>query len=139
MRLSLIVISFNMRRELPRTIRTLSPSMQRGLGSADYEIIVVDNGSTEMFDVDECRRWVPEIAIHRMPDPSPSPVGAINRGLTLATGDLVGVFIDGARMASPRSAGDGASGREAPFKAGDRQSVISSWTDGADQEPSHAV
>jgi hypothetical protein len=101
MRLSLIVISFNMRRELPRTIRTLSPSMQRGLGSADYEIIVVDNGSTEMFDVDECRRWVPEIAIHRMPDPSPSPVGAINRGLTLATGDLVGVFIDGARMASP--------------------------------------
>ena len=52
MRLSLIVISFNMRRELPRTIRTLSPSMQRGLGSADYEIIVVDNGSTEMLDAD---------------------------------------------------------------------------------------
>src|SRR5258707_9231066 len=101
MRLSLVVISFNMRRELPRTIRTLAPPMQRGLAAADYEVIVVDNGSTAMFDPDECRRWIPDLAIHHMPDPSPSPVPAINRGLTLATGDLVGVFIDGARMASP--------------------------------------
>src|SRR4051794_33293217 len=101
MRLSIVVICFNMRRELPRTIRTLSPSMQRGLTAADYEVIVVDNGSTEMVAADECRRWIPDVAIYRMPDPSPSPVAAISHGLKLAKGELVGVFIDGARMASP--------------------------------------
>ena len=32
---------------------------------------------------------------------SSSPVAAINQGLRSATGDLIGVFIDGARLASP--------------------------------------
>lgn len=101
MRLSIIVICFNMARELPRTIRTLSPSMQRGIAADDYEAIVIDNGSTRPFAPEECRQWIPGLAIHSMPDPSPSPVNAINYGLSLARGDLVGVFIDGARMASP--------------------------------------
>jgi glycosyltransferase involved in cell wall biosynthesis len=99
--LSLIVIGFNMRRELPRTIRSLSPSMQRGMAGTQYELIVIDNGSTQPFDPDECRRWMPKASVHRMAEPTPSPVPAINRGLQLATGKLVGVFIDGARMASP--------------------------------------
>jgi hypothetical protein len=75
--------------------------MQRGLAAADYEIIVIDNGSTAMFDADECRQFAPDLAIHHVTEPSPSPVGAINHGLRLAQGELVGVFIDGARMASP--------------------------------------
>jgi hypothetical protein len=102
MHLSIVVISFNMRRELPRTIRTLSPAMQRDIAGADYEVIVVDNGSTAMFDPEACRCWIPDIKIHHMSDPSPSPVRAINHGLALASGNLIGVFIDGARMASPR-------------------------------------
>lgn len=100
-RLSIVVVAYNMARELPRTIRSLSPSMQRGIDAADYEIIIVDNGSTAAFDVAECRRWMPDLIVHRMADPTHSPVPAINAGLSLARGSLVGVFIDGARMASP--------------------------------------
>jgi hypothetical protein len=37
----------------------------------------------------------------RIDDADPSPVAAINRGLAEARGDLVGVLIDGARIASP--------------------------------------
>lgn len=100
-RLSIVVIAFNMARELPRTIRSLSPSAQRGIDADDYEVIIVDNGSTVAFDEAECRHWMPNLIVHRMAEPTQSPVPAVNLGLSLARGSLIGVFIDGARMASP--------------------------------------
>jgi glycosyltransferase involved in cell wall biosynthesis len=100
-KLSVVVVGYNMARELPRTIRSLSPAMQRGIDAADYEVILVDNGSTVPFNENACRRWVPDLVIHHMQDPQPSPAAAVNKGLELARGDLVGVIVDGARMASP--------------------------------------
>lgn len=101
-KLSVIVICYNMARELPRTIRSLSPAMQRDIAANDYEIIIVDNGSTESFDHKQCLQLGNNISFHRMADATPSPVPAINHGLSLARGNLIGVLIDGARMASPR-------------------------------------
>jgi len=101
LKLSVVVISYNMTRELPRTIRTLSPSMQLRMSPSEYEIIVVDNGSTARFPEEECRRWHADLIVHHMEDPKPSPSAAINKGIELARGELVGVCIDGARMASP--------------------------------------
>lgn len=99
--LSVIVVGYDMAREIPRTIRSLSLDNQIGLGAADYEVILIDNGSKRPFAADDCRRWIPDIQIVRLPDPTVSPVPAINHGLGLARGDLIGVMIDGARMASP--------------------------------------
>ena len=99
--LSVVVVGYNMARELPRTLRTLSPAMQRGVDASDYEVILVDNGSSRPFDEEECRRWLPDLIIERMANPTPSPTAAANRGISLARGDLIGVLIDGARMASP--------------------------------------
>ena len=101
LRLSLIVVAFDMARELPRTIRSLSPAMQSGIEAQDYEIIVVDNGSPKPFDEAACRRWFPRLRVHHVARPTPSPVEAINEGLRLARGELIGVWIDGARLASP--------------------------------------
>jgi glycosyltransferase involved in cell wall biosynthesis len=100
-KLSVVVVGYNMARELPRTIRSLSPPMQIGIAADDYEIILVDNGSTKPFAEAECRRWFEHLTIHYVANASPSPVNAINQGIALARGDLIGVFIDGARMASP--------------------------------------
>lgn len=100
-KLSVIVVGYNMARELPRTIRSLSPQMQRGIDSRDYEVILIDNGSTRPADEAELRRYLPDLVMHRLADATVSPVHAINFGLTLARGELVGVMIDGARMASP--------------------------------------
>ena len=101
-KLSVVVIAYNMTRELPRTLQTLSPACQCDIDADDYEVIVIDNGSTQAFDHDLCRRLCPNLDIHVVADAPPSPVEAINRGLALARGALVGVCIDGARMASPR-------------------------------------
>lgn len=100
-RLSVVVISYNMAREIPRTMRSLSAHMQQGIAAEDYEVILVDNGSTAPFDEAECRTWIPDLRVVHMPDPTSSPVPAINAGIELARGDLIGVMIDGARLASP--------------------------------------
>lgn len=100
-KLSVVVIAYNMAREVPRTILSLSARMQRDIGEADYEVILVDNGSTSPFDEDLCRAYIPGIRILHVASPTSSPVPAINLGLAEASGDLIGVFIDGARIASP--------------------------------------
>jgi hypothetical protein len=62
---------------------------------------VIDNGSTQNFAVEQLQELGGNVSTHRMPHPTPSPVPAINHGLALARGNLIGVLIDGARMASP--------------------------------------
>jgi len=101
MRLSVILIAHDMERELPRTVRSLSPVMQRGCSGEDYELIVVDNGSQRPVSEQELKCIAPNVRLLTAPNPSPSPVAAIHQGLDAAVGELVGVCIDGARMASP--------------------------------------
>lgn len=100
--LSLVIISYNMRRELPRTLYSLSRLYQRDIQHVDYEVIVVDNGSqqpphaTDFQDLD-----LPLRCLHA-PNPTCSPAAAINFGIEQTSGHWVGVWIDGARIASPR-------------------------------------
>ena len=99
--ISVIVISYNMTREIPRTILSLSPTMQLGASRDEYEVILVDNGSTLKFDIEQCRSSGINLRIEELPSGDPSPCRAVNRGLAIARGDLCGVMIDGARLASP--------------------------------------
>ncbi|HPB76745.1 MAG TPA: glycosyltransferase family A protein [Chromatiaceae bacterium] len=98
---SVIIAAYNMARELPRTLRSLTPPQQRGIPAADYELIVIDNGSLPPVDLATCQDAHPNLRLHRVAHPSPSPVAAMNLGLQLAQGELVGAWIDGARLASP--------------------------------------
>jgi len=101
--LSLIVGAFNMSRELPRTVQSLSPMMQRNINQSDYEIIIVDNGSTHPIDEAMCRRWGADVRVLRIPRPAAvSPIRALNTCVAQARGNLVGVMVDGARIASPQ-------------------------------------
>lgn len=99
--LSLVLIAYEMERELPRTVLSLSSAMQVGIHAEDYEIIIVDNGSRRPLDEAGLQRIASNVRVLRMPDPTPSPAPAIHLGLEAASGDLIGVWIDGARMASP--------------------------------------
>jgi GT2 family glycosyltransferase len=51
-KVSVIVVVYNMAREAPRTLYSLSAAYQRHFAADDYEVIVVDNGSTPPFDPD---------------------------------------------------------------------------------------
>jgi len=99
--LSVVVVAYDMARELPRTLRTLDPSYQRSIAASDYEVIVVDNGSPEPVDSDALAWFGGDLRITRLDPAPPSPALAANTGVALARGDLVGLIVDGARMASP--------------------------------------
>lgn len=94
---SLVVIAFNMERELPRTLVSLSPAYQRRVEELPYEVIVVDNGSVPPASVPD----EPWLRLIRVDPATPSPARAVNLGIAASQADLIGVFIDGARIASP--------------------------------------
>lgn len=99
--ISVVLVSFNMARELPRTVRSLSPSMQRGIQPGESEIIVVDNGSKDETNWRGLPSWGGAVRSASKLAPTKSPVLAANLGLEMAEGDVVGLMIDGARMATP--------------------------------------
>lgn len=100
-RVSLVVISHNMARELPRTLVSLVPPYQRNCDGDSIEIIVVDNGSDVAPSADVFDGLDARFSLLRQPEATVSPVAAVNAGLRAATGPLIGVWIDGARLASP--------------------------------------
>lgn len=99
--LSVVVVAFDMARELPRTLRSLSATAQRGIAADEYEVIVVDNGSPAPVDPSMARAFPGELRIERLDPAPPSPARAANLGIELAAGELVGLIVDGARIASP--------------------------------------
>lgn len=99
--MSVIIVSYNIERELPRTLASFAPAYQRGIRAEEYEIIVVDNGSSKPPEAGDFAHLGIDLTILQCPDPTPSPVRAINMGLNASCGSIMGVFIDGARLASP--------------------------------------
>jgi len=100
MRLSLIVGLYNMVREIPRTVLTMASHYQQ-LPADQYEIILVDNGSTNRPDQAQLHALASNLRYVYVDDAMPSPTGALNEAVQSAQGELVTVVIDGARMLSP--------------------------------------
>ena len=99
--LSIVVICHNMVREAPRTLHSLSRRYQQGIDDLDYEVVVVDNGSTRPLAEAQVRGFGPEFRHVFFPTASPSPVAAINSAVRGSAGRYVVICIDGARILSP--------------------------------------
>lgn len=99
--LTVVVVIHNMRREAPRTLRSLSSTYQRGVAPERYEVIVVDNGSDTPLGEAAARSHGDNVRYELIADASPSPAPAMNRGAALARGRWLGLIIDGARLVTP--------------------------------------
>jgi len=98
--LSVIVVLYEMYREAPRTLHTLSTAYQRDI-DAEYEVVVLDNGSSRRRRDDEISIFGPQFRYRYVTDPEPSPASAINAAVGDCQGELIGICYDGARMLSP--------------------------------------
>ncbi len=99
--ISIIIIAYNMAREVPRTVFSFLPPFQRGIAPEDVEIIVVENGSSSPVPRDVVAGW-PSNVRYCVPDKIiSSPAYALNYGAGVARGKYLCPVIDGARMASP--------------------------------------
>ena len=103
-KLSIIVATYRMQREAPRSILSLLPPLQRCVDDVDYEIIVVDNGSPKCLDLHDILATAPRpVRLVRVApnDASASPVDCINTAVRdYSTGNRLMICIDGARLAS---------------------------------------
>lgn len=101
LRLSLVVIVYDMPRQALNTIRSLSPAHQLGVRASDYEIVVVENRSGNELDADRVRAAARNARYVRRDEPGRSPAAAVNAGVRLARGRTIVVLVDGARMVTP--------------------------------------
>jgi cephalosporin hydroxylase len=114
--LSVVVVFYNMRREAPRTLHSLSRKYQDGIDALTYEVIAIDNGSSPEQRVDEAlvRSFGPEFRyVDFRDEATASPVPALNRGIKEARGKAVALMIDGAHVLTPGVLHYGSLGLEA--------------------------
>ncbi len=129
--LSVVVVIYDIPREAPRTLYSLSAAYQRGIAPGDYEVIVVDNGSNPPLDPSVVKALRGNFHLIRIDPAPPSPAHAINRGLAAAKGDVIGVIIDGARIASPGLLNFGRHGARLYDRA---VTVVPGWNLGGDYQ-----
>lgn len=104
MDLTIVINTYDMQREVPRTLMSALPPLQKNVTSRDYEIVVIDNGAEPALSLSGIDFAGVDVRLHRVaPEAShPSPVFAINDCVArLARGRFVMICIDGARMFSP--------------------------------------
>ena len=99
--LSIVLVVYDMAREAPRTLHSLTPEYQEGAESLDYEVIVVDNGSPTPLGEDTVRGFGDRFRYHYVDQALSSPCRAVNEAVETARGSVVGIAIDGARLFSP--------------------------------------
>ncbi len=104
--LSVVVVTYRMRREAPRTLYSLSTAYQQGVSDNRYEVIVVENPSDEMLSAGTVQSFGPQFSYCTNPQPSLSPASAINLGARQALGRHLMLMIDGARILSPGVLGE---------------------------------
>ena len=100
-KLSVVVVFFNMRREAVRTLHSLTAAYQRDIDIDDYEVIVLDSGSTEVLDGDWVESIQKNFRYRFIESKLPTPCRALNSGATIARSDTLVNMIDGARILSP--------------------------------------
>lgn len=100
-RLSVIVNFYNMQREAERTLYSLSAAYQQAIEADDYEVLVIDNGSTQPLNASRVQAFGKNFHYHYLQTHSASPCKALNQAARLAKGDLLMCCIDGARILSP--------------------------------------
>ena len=99
--LSVVLVVYNMRRAAPRSIRSLLAPYQTGIDRDSYEVIVVENGSSEPLDKASIEALSPNVRYHYLRDPPSSPAYAVNYAVSLARGEILAIMIDGAHMVTP--------------------------------------
>src|SRR5216684_1417601 len=97
-RLTLVVNFYEMAREAPRTLYSLSAKHQRGVRPEDYDVVAIDNGSSRPLRGEDVRAFGPNFRSLSEPPGIPSPLGALNRAVRSVETPYVLCIIDGARL-----------------------------------------
>jgi glycosyltransferase involved in cell wall biosynthesis len=101
MKLSVILIAYDMAREIPRTLQGLARTYQTIGETLDYEVLLIDNGSPEPLDPASFEHIDVPVKLIRIDNAHASPAQAINYAAEQAQGELLCLMIDGAHLITP--------------------------------------
>lgn len=87
-KLSVIIVVHDMQRAAPRSLQALRSAYQ-GVEAADYEVIVVENGSSKPLEGAQVEALGDNFQYHYLSNPPPSPAYAINFGAGRARGEAL--------------------------------------------------
>ena len=100
-KVSVILIAYSMSAQLENTLLTLAPDYQLGVDEGDYEVIVIENSSTDNLSPERVAA-LPNNFLYLLRDETAvSPVYAVNEGFSMCRAPFICLMIDGARMVSP--------------------------------------
>ncbi len=99
--LSIVVVVHNMQREAARTLHTLCAEYQTNVDAGQYEVLVVDSGSSTPLPAGLVASFGSNFRHFAITPRHPSPVSALEFGYTQCRAPFVAFAIDGARMLSP--------------------------------------
>jgi len=99
--ISIVVNFFNNCREAENTLYSMTRGYQQDVADLPYEVIVIDNGSTQPLSEERVRSFGPEFHYHFINPASVSPAQAVNAACRGAAGDELIVVIDGAHILTP--------------------------------------
>src|SRR5215831_331129 len=100
--ISFVVIGWRMPRQLGNTIHSLSPEHQKNVRAEDYEVVVIENHSTDILGAEAATALATHVSYVLREESHPGPVFALTEGLTRARAPYVGVLLDGAHLVTPR-------------------------------------
>ena len=98
---SFIVVVYDMPLQAQNTVRSLFPDYQRGACPADYEVVIVENESSNTMSRDFINTLPSNFSYHLRKEDQPTPIYAISYGIEKARGKNICVMIDGARLVTP--------------------------------------
>jgi glycosyltransferase involved in cell wall biosynthesis len=90
-----------MSRQLQNTLFTLSAEFQQGVESGDYEVIVLENSSSDNLAPDVVASLPANFRYVLREEAGATPVPAVNEGFALCRAPFICLMIDGARLVSP--------------------------------------
>ncbi len=101
MKISVVLIAYDMAREIPRTLQSLARDYQHGAQDLVYEVLLIDNGSPVPLDEASWAHVDVPVRLIHLSKASPSPAKAVNIALEQATGEIVCLMVDGAHILTP--------------------------------------
>lgn len=98
---SIVVIIYNMAEQAQKTLRSLVSGYQIGVCKDDYEVIIVENESSQCLENSFLKQLPDNFRYFLRKNAESSPAKAINFGALQAHGEHICIMIDGARMLTP--------------------------------------
>jgi hypothetical protein len=100
-KLSVLIVFYKMSRQAANTLYSFSTQLQRHVHEDDYEIIAVENSSSDVLGEERALAQGRNIRYFYREETLPTPVPALNFAFEQSRAPYIGLVIDGARMVSP--------------------------------------